>query len=102
MPELALPAVAILAAFIAGVILSTKVKDWLQGVPGSLRTELNALELHVKAQVKGAQSAVVADIKSKVVPATPVLQTSIPNPGPVASMAAPAAPVTAAVIPASV
>lgn len=93
MPELALPAVVALAAFIAGVILSTKVKDWLQGVPGSLRTELNALELHVKAQVKGAQSAVVADIKSKVVLATPVLATSA-GPAP--------APVTAAVIPASV
>lgn len=92
MPEIAVQLAAALAIFVAGVILGTKVKDWLQGVPGSLRTELNAIEVNVKAQVAAAQSHVVAGIKAQVVPPTPVLQTSV-----VASVATPAAPVTATV-----
>lgn len=101
MPEFVLPAVAVLAAFVAGVVLSTKVKDWLQGVPSELRSHLIDLEASIKAQVKAASARVVADVKAKVLPATPVLQTSVavPNPGvgPVAPVAAPAS-VTAAVI----
>lgn len=96
MPEFVIPAVAVLVAFIAGVVLSTKVKDWLQGVPSDFRSRLNDLEASVKAQVKAASAHVVADVKAKVLPATPVLQTSAKPV--VAPVAAPAS-VTAAVIP---
>lgn len=92
MPEFALPAAVAFAAFVVGVLFSTKIKDWLQGVPSELRSHLNDLETSIKAQVKAASAAVVADVKAKVLPATPVLQTSV-----VASVAAPAAPVTATV-----
>jgi len=67
---------AIVVAFIVGVLVSTKVKDWVAGVPASLRSELNTLETSVKAQVKTAQAAVVADVKSKVVIPVPVLATA--------------------------
>ena len=80
-------AVAVVAAFIFGVVFSQKIKDALAGVPASLRTELNTLEASVKGQVKAAQATVVADVKSKVVILAPVLQTS-------------ATPVTVAVAPA--
>ena len=69
---------AVVVAFVAGVVLSQKVKDWIAGVPASLRSELNTLETSVKAQVKTAQAAVVADVKSKVVIPVPVLATAKP------------------------
>jgi hypothetical protein len=76
MPEFVIYAAAGLAIFVAGVVLSTKIKDWFAGVPTSLRAELNTLETSVKGQVKTAQAAVVADVKSKVVIPVPVLATA--------------------------
>jgi hypothetical protein len=84
-----------LAIFVAGVVLSQKIKDWTNGVPSALRAELNTLEASVKAQVSSAQKAVVADLKSKVVVPTPTLVTAavsaMVNPVPVPA-ATPAAP----------
>lgn len=77
----------LVVVFGAGVALSQKVKDAIAGVPASLRAELTTLETSIKAQVSSAQKAVVADVKSKVVIQTPVLQTS----------SAPLAPATVAV-----
>lgn len=94
MPEFALLAAAAVVLFVAGVVLSQKVKDWLQGVPAHVRTELRAIEVSALGQIKSAQAHVVADLKAKVTVATPVLQTSV-----VAPVAAPAAPVTVTVIP---
>ena len=76
MPEFVIYVASGVAIFAAGVVLSTKIKDWVAGVPASLRAELNALETSVKGQVASAQKAVVADVKSKVVIPVPVLATA--------------------------
>lgn len=70
---------SVLASFVAGVVFSQKIKDWVGGVPSSLRSDLNLLQTHVVAQVAAAQKAVVADIHAAVVPATPVLTASKPT-----------------------
>lgn len=80
-----------LFAFVVGVVVSQRVKDWLQGVPGHVRADLRSLETSALGQIKSAQAHVLADLKSKVVVPTPVLQTSAPQgPGPVAAVAPPA------------
>jgi hypothetical protein len=81
--------------FILGVVLSQKGKDGRAGVPASLRAEFTTLETSIKAQVSSAQKAVVADVKSKVVIQTPVLQTS-----PMSVMVAAPSPVTVSAPPA--
>lgn len=50
------------AAFIAGVILSTKVTDWFKGIPSDLRSALNGVEKTVVSNVKVAQANVVASL----------------------------------------
>ena len=63
--------VAVVAAFIFGVVFSQKIKDAFSGVPASLRADLVALEAAVKARVAGAQKAVVTDVKVAVMPVVP-------------------------------
>lgn len=78
-----------LFTFVVGVVVSQRVKDWLQGVPGHVRADLRSLEASALGQIKSAQAHVLADLKSKVVVPTPVLQTSAPA-LPVAAVAPPA------------
>lgn len=67
---------AVVAAFVAGVVFSQKIKDWTAGVPASLCGDLNLLQAHVVAQVSAAQKRVVADIHAAVLPATPTLSAA--------------------------
>lgn len=77
MQTVAILAAAVVAAFVAGVLLSQKVKDWFSGVPSHVRADLSALESTALGRIKAAQSSVLADLKIKVAPAVPVLQTSV-------------------------
>lgn len=74
-------------AFVAGVMLSTKVKDFIKGVPAELRAALSATEKAALAEVSAAKSAAIAKVtgaKVAVAPAAPA--------APVVAAAAPAAP----------
>lgn len=74
-------------AFVAGVLLSTKVKDFIKGVPAELRAALSATEKAALAEVFAAKSAAIAKVtgaKVAVAPAAPA--------APVVAAAAPAAP----------
>jgi hypothetical protein len=77
MYQFALPLAAVVVAFVAGVVLSQKVKDWFAGVPAHVRTDLSAVEATLLGRIKAAQSNVLADLKAKVTPANPVLPTTV-------------------------
>lgn len=70
--------ISIVATFILTLVFSTKIKDFVQGIPASLRADLNSIEAGAVAKVAAAQKAVVADL--------------VPAPAPVIKPAAPAAP----------
>lgn len=63
--------------FGSGVMLSQRIKDWLAGVPVSVRADLSSVEASLLAKLKTVQASIVADFKAKVTPPTPVLQTSV-------------------------
>jgi hypothetical protein len=78
------------AVFVATLVFSQKIKDFLAGVPADMRTGLQALETSVKTDVKTYQASLIAKInpvKTPVAPAaaTPADRTALPA-------AAPAAP----------
>lgn len=96
---------ALALAFVAGVFLSTTIKDKLKGVPSSLRSALSATESSAMAELAKAKSAVVNDVtnlfhKSAVATAATAATASAvaaapaPAPAPAAPVApaAPAAP----------
>ena len=66
------------AAFVAGVVFSTKVKDFLKGVPGDVRTGLNGVEANVVANIKAAQARVIADLPIHA--AKPVVTAAVTPP----------------------
>ena len=53
------------AAFVAGVILSQKVKDYVANVPSGFRAAMNGVEAKAKADVQSA----IADVFAKIAPA---------------------------------
>lgn len=69
--------VTLAVVFVTGVVLSQRVKDWFAGVPAHVRADLSAVEASVLGRIKAAQSAVLAELKGKIVLPTPVLQTSV-------------------------
>jgi hypothetical protein len=66
------------AAFIAGVFLSGKVKDWLFGVPADLRAALKSAESNLSAQIMAAQKKVVADAVKTLAPVMPTVVKPAP------------------------
>ena len=77
-------------AFLVGIFTSTYIKDTLKGMPGALRTALNAHEKTALTTLKDAESKVVSDTMAKLGIAPPA-----PKPA-AAKAAAPAAPVVGA------
>lgn len=81
-------------AFVAGVVLSQRVKDAVKGVPGEARTALAAAESSVLAELKAGQTALIAKLlpaAAKAAPApAPVAPAADPVPVPVAAAPAPA------------
>ena len=69
--------VAYVAVFVAGVILSQKIKDYFNGIPAHVRADLSAMETTLLGRIRSAQSTAVAGIKAQVGVPTPVLQTTI-------------------------
>jgi hypothetical protein len=80
----------LVAAFIAGVLLSTKVKDIIKGVPSAARVAINNVEADALAKLKNAQTNVLATLPGAP-PAPKVALAPLPLPAP-----APVAPVPAA------
>jgi hypothetical protein len=74
-------------AFVAGVVLSQRVKDSIKGVPAEARTALNGAEVNVLAAIKQAQ----ADAVSKLLPAAAKVVPPA-APAPVTPPAPPAPP----------
>jgi uncharacterized BrkB/YihY/UPF0761 family membrane protein len=78
------PALVVIA-FVAGVVLSTKIKDVFKGIPSDLRTALDSVEADAANAVKSAKKTVVTTAVASAL-------TSVK----VAAPAAAAAPVAAA------
>jgi hypothetical protein len=68
--------VSVTAAFVAGVLFSTKIKDFANGVPSDLRTALGSVESKAKADLKAAS----ADVVAKIAPATKPAVVAAPAP----------------------
>jgi hypothetical protein len=81
---------ACLACFAAGVVFSQRVKDYLKGVPGELRSTLTAVEANASDAIKAAQAKVLTELKNKAGVQTPLPPASQPL-APVASAPASAA-----------
>jgi len=60
-------------ALIAGVLFSTKIKDWFKGIPSQLRAALNNVEADALAKVRGAQ----ADVLAQIAPAAPAPKVAL-------------------------
>jgi hypothetical protein len=87
----------LVAAFGAGVVLSQKVKDYIKGVPSEARTALSNIEKNVLADVKQAQSDVIARLPGAApAPKAPLPAASQPLAAPVAAPAPAPAPAPAA------
>lgn len=78
------------AAFIAGVVLSTKVKDYIKGIPAQARVALNNVEAKALADVRQAQATALAQIPGAVPVKTPLPPSALPL-APVAPAPAPVA-----------
>lgn len=79
-------------SLLAGVLFSTKIKDWFKGIPASLRSALNGVEQDTLAKVKAAQAQIVSTL-----PAPPAADAKVALPpavelAPAPVTAAPAAP----------
>lgn len=80
--------VACFATFVATLVFSQKIKDFVAGVPADLRSNLSALETSVKADVKSYQASLIAKIAPAssnkaappvaVAPVAPVAPVPIP------------------------
>ena len=77
-------------AFAAGVVLSTKVKDFFKGIPAQARAALNNVEADTIAKIRGAQAQVLAQLPSA--PAAKAPLAPAPAQAPVAPAAKPDAP----------
>lgn len=74
--------------FVATLVFSQKIKDFVAGVPADLRSNLSALETSVKADVKSYQASLIAKIAPAssnkaappvaVAPVAPVAPVPIP------------------------
>jgi hypothetical protein len=88
------------AAFVAGVLLSQKVKDLVKGVPAQARVAINNVEADALAKLKVAQSNVLATLPGAA-PAPKVALAPLPQGVVLTPAPAPAAaPVAAAAAPA--
>ena len=94
------------AAFAAGVIFSTKILDFIKGVPSEARAVLKSAESGIVAKLADAKAAVMVDIQNKlgvaptpakiaVAPAAQPTLTPAPAPAPVPASAPAPAPQTA-------
>ena len=72
----------LVVAFIAGVLLSTKVKDTIKGIPSAARAAINNVEADALAKLKNAQTNVLATLPGAApapkVAQPPVFQTALP------------------------
>lgn len=67
-----------------GVFASTKIKDWFKGIPADLRTALNGVEKTTIANVKEAQTKVIATLpQPPVKPAAPAVPAAQVVTGPI-------------------
>lgn len=98
--DLQLLLLASAVAFVAGVVLSTRVKDKLIGVPAELRTALNGAQASGLSALKTAQANVKADVIAKILPGATQPKAAEPA-APAPAPAAPAAPVAAEPAPAA-
>jgi hypothetical protein len=86
------------AAFVAGVVFSQRVKDWIKGVPTDLRKALKGVEGDVLDRVRAAQAEVVATLLQKTaqpadkvaLPPDPQKPALVPAPAPLPPAPAPA------------
>ena len=66
---------ACFATFVATMVFSQKIKDWVNGVPADLRAGLTSVETKLKADVKAYQAQLIAKVNppavAPVVPAPP-------------------------------
>ncbi len=89
--------VGLAASFVAGVLLSTKIKDYVKGVPAAARVALNNVQADALAKIKAAQADVLAKLPgAPPAPKVALAPAPAPAPLPVATAAAVAAASAAA------
>ena len=76
--------ILIVASNVLTLLFSTKIKDFLQGIPSDLRSDLSAAETATLSKIKAAQKAVIAEVT--------------PAPAPVVKPAAPPVPAAPVVV----
>lgn len=81
---------------IAGVVFSTKITDFFQGIPAELRSALTSVKNDALAKVSAAKSSAISEVTG-VVAKAPLPAAA---PAPVVLVPAAAAPVAAAAAPA--
>ena len=86
---------ALAVAFILGVLVSQKVKDFLKGVPSELRAVLKSTEAAALNAISSAKSKAVADV-AKATSAMPAVAKPAAAPAAAPIAAAPADPVKTA------
>ena len=59
------------AVFALTLVFSQKIKDWLHGVPGELRTGMKTVEQGILADVKSYQSSLIHKLAPSPAPTTP-------------------------------
>jgi hypothetical protein len=84
--------IAIGASFVSGVVFSTKVKDFVKGVPSQVRSAINNVETDALGKLKVAQAQVLATLPGAVTDKVAVAPAPAPTPAAPVAKAAPAAP----------
>jgi len=64
--EFQISLIACVVSFAAGVFLSTKILDFIKGVPADARAVLKSAEGDVVAKLATAKSAVLTDLQAKI------------------------------------
>ncbi len=78
-------------AFLAGVVMSQKVKDSLNGVPAATRNALKQVEVVALSSLHEAQAKVVTDITGALAPKAPAAPVAPAAPKPATGQVAAAA-----------
>ncbi len=53
----------VLAAFVLGVLFSTKIKDWFKGIPTDVRAGLTGVEAAVRAKLTASHVTTLAPVQ---------------------------------------
>jgi hypothetical protein len=97
------------ASLVAGVIFSQKIKDWVSGIPGDVRSALKGVEADTVAKIAAARASVLVQLPAPAPAKAPlpaavtltIKPAAAPAEAPAAAPAAAEAPAAAPTPPAA-